>query len=153
LIRRGDTLDIPFLRSLLAHAYGWHVNRADSDVSISRYVDAWGRPGDAALVAMDEGHSVGASWYRLLSEDAPGFGFVDDRTPELTVVVVPTRQGEGIGEQLLDELIVRAELEGYPAISVSVARDDQTEVAIYESRGFLPVAETGNAVTLVRRLS
>ena len=97
VVRRGDRLDVPFLRSLLGHAYNWHVNVFDTDIAISRYVDGWGRRGDTALIAMDDGHSVGAAWYRLFPESVPGYGFLDAETPEITVVVVPSRQGEGIG--------------------------------------------------------
>ena len=93
VVRRGDRLDVPFLRSLLGFAYNWHVTRYETEISISRYVDGWGRPGDTALIAMDEGHSVGAAWFRLFSPDSPGFGFLDDQTPELTIVVVPTMAG------------------------------------------------------------
>src|SRR5271154_4392125 len=96
IVRRGDRLDVPFLRSLLGFAYNWHVANFETDISISRYVDGWGRAGDASLIAMDEGHSVGAAWFRLFSADSPGFGFLDEETPEMTLVVVPTKQGRGI---------------------------------------------------------
>ena len=34
VIRRGGQPDVPFMRSLLVHAYNWHVNRFDTDVPI-----------------------------------------------------------------------------------------------------------------------
>ena len=46
----------------------------DTDVSISHYVDGWGRKGDAALVAMEGGHPVGAAWYRLFPSLTPATG-------------------------------------------------------------------------------
>ena len=62
VIRRGDKLDVPFLRSLLAFAYGWHVAAFDTfDISIYHYVDAWGRPGDASFIATANGHPIGAA--------------------------------------------------------------------------------------------
>ena len=102
VVRRGDKLDVPFLRSLLGFAYNWHVNAFDTDISISRYVDAWGRKGDTALIAMDGGHSVGAGWFRLFPDTLRGYGYVDEETPEMTIVVVPTRQDEGIGATTRD---------------------------------------------------
>ena len=108
VIRRGGHQDVPFMRSMLTHAYNWHVNVFDTDVPIGRYVDGWGRPGDTVLIAMDGGHRVGAGWIRIFRETAPGYGFIDENTPELTVAVVPTRQGEGIGMELLRGLLDRA---------------------------------------------
>jgi GNAT superfamily N-acetyltransferase len=151
VVRRGDRLDVPFLRSLLGFAYNWHVNAFETDVSISHYVDGWGRKGDAALVAMDDGHSVGAGWYRLFTSLNPGYGFVDEDTPELTICVVPTKQGCGIGEQLLEGLLERARSDGYGAVSVSAHRD-HADAASYAGRGFERVREDGETLTLRRQL-
>jgi GNAT superfamily N-acetyltransferase len=147
VIRRGDRLDVPFLRSLLAHAYNWHVTVFDTDISISRYVDGWGRKGDTALIAMDGGHSVGAGWYRLFREGVPGYGFVDDATPELTIVVVPSRQGEGIGQELLAALIARAKADGYAGLSISTERGTR-ESENYLAAGFEQVGERDSTLTL-----
>ena len=135
------------MRSMLTHAYNWHVNVFDTDVPIGRYVDGWGRAGDTVLIAMDGGHRVGAGWIRLFRETAPGYGFIDERTPELTVAVVPSRQGEGIGQQLLRGLLERAQADAYRAVSVSVEKN-HPEVALYEEQGFEHVGETVNAVVL-----
>jgi GNAT superfamily N-acetyltransferase len=151
VIRRGDRLDVPFLRSLLAHAYNWHVKALDTDISIAHYADGWGRRGDAAVVAMDGGHSVGAGWYRLFNESVPGYGFVDEATPELTIVVVPSRQGEGTGERLLAALLERAKADGYKGVSVSVERGNR-EAEGYLANGFEQVAEHGNTLVLRRPL-
>jgi L-amino acid N-acyltransferase YncA len=151
LIRRGGQQDVPFMRSLLTHAYNWHVNRLDTEMPIGRYVDGWGRPGDTALVAMEGGHRIGAGWFRLFRESAPGYGFVDDHTPEVTVVVVPSRQGEGIGELLLGALIERARADAFRALSVSIEKGDE-EIAAFEAEGFEQVGETEDAVILRCRL-
>jgi len=151
VIRRGGQHDVAFMRSLLTHAYNWHVNRLDTDVPIGRYVDGWGRPGDTALIAMEGGHRVGAAWFRLFRQAAPGYGFVDDQTPELTVVVVPSRQGQGIGKLLLNGLIDRARDDAFRALSVSVERG-AAEVAAFEGEGFEQVDETDHAVILRRTI-
>jgi GNAT superfamily N-acetyltransferase len=150
-VRRGDKLDVPFLRSLLGFAYNWHVAAFDTDVAISRYVDAWGRKGDTALIAMDGGHPVGAAWYRLFPDTLRGYGYVDDETPEMTIVVVPTRQHEGIGTQLANALLARAKTDGYAAISVSVERGDPDEQH-FKSVGFEQLREDGKTLTLRRSL-
>src|SRR5881275_1886018 len=152
VIRRGGQPDVPFMRSLLTHAYNWHVNRLDATVPIARYVDGWGRPGDTALLAIEGGHRIGAGWFRLFRESAPGYGFVDESTPELTIVVVPSRQGQGIGQLLLTGLIERAHADAYRGLSVSVEKS-HPEIAAYEAAGFEPVAENGLAVTMRRTFS
>jgi L-amino acid N-acyltransferase YncA len=151
LLRRGGHQDVAFMRSVLSHAYNWHVNRLETDLPLSRYVDGWGRPGDTALVAVDAGHRVGAGWFRLFREASPGYGFVDEQTPEVTIVVVPSKQGEGIGQLLLTGLVERAEAEAFRALSVSVERGNP-EVALFEKNGFEPFGETHHAVILRRKL-
>jgi GNAT superfamily N-acetyltransferase len=151
VIRRGDKLDVPFLRSLLGFAYNWHVAAFDTDISISRYADGWGRSGDTALIAMQGGHSIGAAWFRLFPETGPGYAFLDEETPEVTVVVVPTRQGQGIGAKLLSSLVERAKREGYPALSVSVRRD-HADQPLFSEQGFEQVREEGETLTLRRAL-
>jgi GNAT superfamily N-acetyltransferase len=149
VIRRGGQLDVPFMRSLLTHAYNWHVNVFDTEVPISRYVDGWGRPGDTALLAVEGGHRIGAGWFRLFREAAPGYGFVDAQTPELTIVVLPSRQGQGIGQLLLAGLVERAQADAYRGLSVSIEKS-HPEIAIYEAAGFEQVGENGHAVTMRR---
>jgi GNAT superfamily N-acetyltransferase len=154
VIRRGDRLDVPFLRSLLAHAYGRHASALETfelEVPVGCYVENWGRRGDTALIAMDDGHPVGAAWYRLFSEDAHGYGFIDPATPEVTVVVVPSRQGEGIGQQLLARLLSRAEADGYPALSASVESDDPALESLAE-QGFEVISQQGVTLTMRRLL-
>ena len=151
VIRRGDRLDVPFLRSMLVHAYNWHVNVFETDIPISRYVDNWGRRGDTALIAMDGGHSVGAAWYRLFRESSSGYGFIDEETPELTIVVVPSRQGEGIGKELLAALVARGKADGYTRLSASVDKNNP-ETQAFLGEGFEQVAEHGSTLTLRRRL-
>ena len=150
MIRRGGRQDVPFLRDMLRHAYNWHVNRLDATVPIARYVDGWGRPGDTALLAIEGGHRIGAGWFRLFRESAPGYGFVDESTPEVTIVVVPSRQGEGIGQLLLAGLVERAQADAFRALSVSV---ELHEAELYEAHGFERLTENGHAVTMRRTFS
>ena len=96
-----------FLRDMLRHAYHWRLSE-DTERPVYRYVANWGRRGDAGVIALDGPHAYGAAWYRLFTEDEPGFGFVDEATPELTIAVVPSRRGKGAGAELLKALLERA---------------------------------------------
>jgi GNAT superfamily N-acetyltransferase len=128
---------------MLKHAYHWRLNQ-DPDLPVARYVNTWGRPGDTGLVAWENG-PIGAAWYRLFKASAPGFGFVDERTPELTIAVVPSRRGGGLGGELMRALLARARDEGYQAISLSA---EKGMTKLYERHGFRPVEEKDGTVTM-----
>ena len=149
MIRRGGPADVPFLRDMLRHAYYWRWGSPDEDdVPAARYIEGWGRPGDAAVIALDEGFPVGAAWYRVFRQGAPGYGFLDESTPELSIAVVPSRRGRGFGDELLNALMDRARLEGYTALSLSVETDNPAR-KLYERFGFDKVETRGD--TLVMR--
>ena len=74
--------------------------------AIARYVESWGiRSGDSGLIALVDGASVGAAWLRCFPASAPGYGFVGETTPELSVAVLPAYRGKGIGTRLLEQLL------------------------------------------------
>ena len=148
MIRRGGARDVPFLRDMLRHAYYWRWGRIGSeDLPASRYVDGWGRPGDRAVIALDEASRVGAAWYRLFRRSAPGWGFVDEETPELSIAVVPSRRGRGLGKELLSALTEQARQDGYSALSLSVERVNPSH-ALYARFGFRPVEERDDTITM-----
>lgn len=151
MIRRGSHGDVAFMRSMLSHAYGWRVNQLSTDIPLARYVDNWGREGDVALIAAEGPNRVGAAWFRRFTPDAPGYAFVDAETPELTIAVVPSRRRHGVGQDLLDALLRKAEAEGHAAVSLSVEQGSPA-VAFYERNGFERVAENEGAVTMRRAL-
>ena len=148
MLRPVEVHDVRFLRDMLRHAYHWRVAE-DAERPVYRYVQNWGRPGDAGIVALEGPHPYGAAWYRLFSEREPGFGFVDARTPELTIAVVPARRGRGAGRELLEALLARARAEGYGAVSLSAAAE---QTAYYERFGFETVRVGDHAVTMLARL-
>jgi GNAT superfamily N-acetyltransferase len=140
--------DVRFLRDMLRHAYHWRLAE-DTERPVYRYVQNWGRAGDAGVLALEGPHAYGAAWYRVFTRDEPGFGFVDEQTPELTIAVVPSRRGKGAGKELLEALLAHAREEGYGAVSLSAATE---QVPYYERFGFETVAQSEHAVTMVTRL-
>ena len=38
MTRRGSAADVPFMRSMLPHAYGWRVNALETDIPLARYL-------------------------------------------------------------------------------------------------------------------
>ena len=153
VVRRGGAQDVRFLRDMLHHAYYWKERAPDSGPGpVALYVKAWGRPGDTAVIAIDGGFPVGAAWYRVFSADRPGYGFVDERTPELAIAVVPSARGKGIGSKLLGALLDRVREAGYPSISLSVDRNNAGAIELYERHGFTKVGEDEDSFTMLASL-
>jgi GNAT superfamily N-acetyltransferase len=148
MLRPVGIHDVRFLRDMLRHAYHWRLNE-DTERPVYRYVQNWGRPGDAGVVALEGPHSYGAAWYRLFTAREPGFGFVDERTPELTIAVVPSRRGKGAGKELLEALLERARADGFTAVSLSA---EHGQTAFYEGFGFEVVRDEPHAVTMLAAL-
>lgn len=138
---------------MLHHAYYWRERSPGAGPGpVALYVRGWGRPGDTALIGLVDGFPVGAAWYRLFRASEPGFGFVDEQTPELAVAVVPNARGKGVGGSLLDALLVRAKADGHAALSLSVDRENVAAIHVYEHHGFERVSEHVDSVTMVARL-
>ena len=151
MIRKGSPADVPFMRSMLAHAYGWRVNQLEADIPLTRYVDNWGRRGDVAVIATETGHRVGAAWFRQFKAAEPGYGFVDEQTPELSISIVPSRRKHGLGQELLDGLLEKARAEGHTQVSLSVEQDSPA-VAFYERNGFTAGGESEGGLVMLRQL-
>jgi ribosomal protein S18 acetylase RimI-like enzyme len=154
VLRRGGAQDVRFLRDMLHHAYYWKERAPDGGPGpVALYVKAWGRPGDAAVIALDNGFPVGAAWYRLFTAERPGYGFVDEATPELAIAVVPSARGHGAGAALLGALLARARADGHAAISLSVDRRNDRAIGLYERHGFERVGESDDSLTMLARLA
>ena len=151
IVRRGGHQDVRFLRDMLHHAYYWRER--DPGSTAMRYVRAWGRPGDTAVIALEEGFPVGAAWFRLFPAVEPGYGYVDERTPELAIAVVPSRRGHGVGDALLRALLETARADGYAALSLSVDAKNEGAIRLYERHGFEQAGDDGVSVTMVASLS
>ena len=132
---------------MLRHAFYWRSGGTVEEASLWRYVASWGRRGDTSVIALEDGFPIGAAWYRLFARDEPGFGFMDEQTPEVAIAVVPSRRGRGIGHELLHALIDVAREQGYGALSLSVA-DDSAAMHMFEHQGFEKTRQTDGSWTM-----
>ena len=109
---------------------------------IRKYIADWGRHGDAAWVATANGALIGATWYRLFPEDDPGYGFLNARTPEISIALRPGFRDQGVGSKLLKTLLRHAADAGFEAVSLSVdVRNPATR--LYARLGFEEVERIG----------
>jgi GNAT superfamily N-acetyltransferase len=157
-LRAAQRHDIEFLRALLFEAAYWRPNavrppleHALADPVLARYVEGFGRRGDFGVVADEGAEPLGAAWWRYFQADAPGYGFVDDVTPELSTAVLPAYRGRGIGTALLEALKREARDRQIKRLSLSVERDNPA-AALYARLGFRPFGRQGNALTMVIEL-
>jgi GNAT superfamily N-acetyltransferase len=147
-IRLGEPADLPFIGEMLYEAgFPPDPERPPLPVALAEpplalFIEGWGRPGDAAVIAVEGGRTVGAAWYRLFDDAAtrpPGVR--DSETPEVVIAVAPHRRGHGIGGALLEALKAKARADGFAALSLGVAEANPA-TRLYERHGFVRV-ETG----------
>lgn len=113
---------------------------------LARYALDWGREGDIGYIALEDLIPIGAVWLRLWSGKDRGFGYVNDEIPELAIAVVPDFRGQGVGTELLKQILDAAKTK-YQAISLSV-RANNPVLGLYERTGFIkiPGSEVVNRV-------
>ena len=144
--------DLPFLWEMLYQAL--HVREGHPafprsvlhDPGIAHYLEGFGtRPGDDAQLCLDEhGVHVAAAWVRRMTAADPGYGYVSDEIPELTMAVEPGWRGRGIGRSLLEILLDR-----HPRMSLSVDDENVGAAGLYRSMGFVPVSTAAGSTTMV----
>jgi GNAT superfamily N-acetyltransferase len=148
-LRAAVKADEPFLREMLYLALFVPAGHDPlprsvlNEPSIAKYFDGWGTwAGDRGFVALTDGAPIGAAWLRLFPATDPGYGFVSEQIPELSVAVEPEHRGKGIGTILMQRLI-----EDAGAISLSC---DPTNPArrLYTRLGFEELADSR---TMLRR--
>jgi ribosomal protein S18 acetylase RimI-like enzyme len=142
-IRPARSADEAFLAEMLRLAAAWRdpePSLSPEDVrrtpDLARYVQGWGRDDDGGVIAESPpGFPVGAAWFRLFPASARGFAFLDSRTPELSVAVLERARGRGIGTALVRAAVAEARSRGFPALSLSVERENPA-ARLYEREGF-----------------
>lgn len=156
-IRSAGTDDGDFLFDMLVEAVNWtperRLNReaVRRDPSLDRYIEGWPRPGELGLVAETGEQLIGATWLRLFTADAPGYGYLADDIPELSIGVVEVWRNRGVGRALLRELADHASSAGYDAISLSVERANHAQ-RLYLSEGYRIVRQGADSDTMLKGL-
>lgn len=158
LIRDAAPGDEPFLWRVLSFSADLPpaepppVDAVRRDPGLSPYLVGWGRPGDAGVVAVVAGEPVGAAWHRHFPAAQPGYGFVAEGIPEVSLGVEAAWRGRGIGRALLTALADRARSGGAEALSLSVDANNAAAVGLYQSMGFRTMGGDAGHPTMLLRL-
>jgi GNAT superfamily N-acetyltransferase len=154
VIRDAEAPDLRPLSVALAHAADWNGNAPLSPgeamlrPDLAKYLSGWPWPDDLGVIASIDGRDAGAAWARRLTSASPGYGWVSDDIPELTIGVDPERRRLGIGRALLDALILRVRATA-PALSLSVEDGNIGARALYAKAGFVVVGRVGGSDTML----
>ncbi len=156
-LRNATGQDRASLFDMLVEAVNWTGDRrVDREAVLGRrdlfhYVAEWPSDGEIGQVAEAEDHAIGACWLRYFTSEDPGYGFVSDDIPELSLAVSNTWRGQGVGRLLLRKTADRAGTAGIARISLSVERANQAH-HLYESEGYQVVERGPDADTMILEL-
>ncbi len=148
--RRATAADLPLLEEVFVIAADWNpeaVKGAEfwhADPTFQKYLAGFPRDTDLGFIAEREGQDAGAVWSRYFTAADPGYGFVAEDIPELSIGVVAGRRGEGIGRALLNAMLAASPV----SLSLSVEDGNPAE-ELYRKSGFVPVGRVGNATTML----
>lgn len=122
------------------------------------YTTNWGQRGDVGIVAVSAASApgepevvVGVAWSRILSGENPGYGNVDENTPEYAVSVRQEYRRRGVGEELLTRLTSRLAAQGYTQVSLSVQKTNPAH-RLYRRLGFDVLMDRESDWVMVKNL-
>lgn len=157
-IRRIIPDDIPSLERMLYLAIHVPAGQEAPPFAIIylpdlfHYIENFGQENDLGFAAELNGEVIAAAWARILADPAlPGFGNVDQDTPELAIAVEPAYRGQGIGTRLLEELHQGLRQRGVQQISLSVQKSNPAR-NLYERLGYQTAEVRGEDLLMVKTL-
>jgi len=153
--------------------------RVLADSKTARYIAGWPRDTDLGVIAEAAGprpatpadlpptdsppaepepaeprlaEPAGAAWLRFLPAAEPGYGFVAEDVPELTIGVAASWRNRGLGRALLRSIAAEARARGISQISLAVERKNHAQ-RLYLSEGYRIVdASDKDADTMIKDL-
>ena len=112
------------------------------------YVDRFGTSkDDFTLVAEVEEKIVGAVWVRIMND----YGHIDEETPSLAISLYKEYRGQGIGTNMMKEMLSLLKTHGYKRVSLSVQKANYA-AKMYQKIGFNIVRENKEEWTMVCNL-
>lgn len=123
----------------------------DQTEELAHYYSNFPTGNDFGMLDETGGDIRVVAWLVFFSAEHPGYGFVEEATPELSITTFEGFRGQGIGSELLQKLIAAAAVRGLPGISLSV-EDGNRARSLYSRLGFQVVGRSGCSDTMLFRL-
>lgn len=112
------------------------------------YVKDFGEhQGDMCLVAEVDNEIVGAVWVRIMND----YGHIDDETPSFAISLLKEYRNDGIGTELMKQMLAKLKIQGYKQASLAVQKKNYA-VRMYRKTGFEIVDENDEEYIMVCRL-
>ena len=99
---------------------------------------------DRCLVAEVDGKVIGAIWTRIMND----YGHIADGIPSLAISLYKDYRHQGIGTELLREMLQLLRRDGYPQVSLSVQKANYA-FRMYLKAGFKVLKETEEEYLMV----
>ena len=107
------------------------------DESLQIYIRDFGLlPDDRCLVAELNGKVVGAIWSRIVND----YGHIADDVPSIAISLYKEYRNQGIGTELLKQMLDLLKADGYKSVSLSVQKANYA-MKMYQKAGFQVISE------------
>lgn len=103
-----------------------------SQPELQIYITGFGtKKDDIGLVAEVNKKAVGAVWVRIMND----YGHIDEETPSLAISLYKEYRGQGIGTNMMKEMLSLLKTHGYKRVSLSVQKANYA-AEMYRKIGF-----------------
>ena len=147
LIRHGSE-SIPLLKPLWIALHDHHVAVAPHLGTPRSHEESWNRrlgyyqtwfqeATTFAIIAYDDETAIGYALTRIRSAKSETWQGNEKLAELETLVVLPEYQGQGIGQQLVDEVVREVKEMGYAQLGLTVIASNAGSMAFYEKNGFV----------------
>ena len=114
------------------------------DDNLQVYIRDFGKSSDDyCLVAEADDKVVGAIWSRIMND----YGHIADDVPSIAISLYKEYRNQGIGSDLLKQMLDLLKDEGYKSVSLSVQKANYA-MRMYQKAGFNILSDDGEEVIM-----
>ena len=142
-IRPIHPSEIPLLKDFLYEAIFIHEGAVApprdilDDESLQVYIRNFGKSSnDYCLVAVVDDKVVGAIWSRIMND----YGHIADDIPSMAISLYKEYRDQGIGTDLLKQMLDLLKEKGYKSVSLSVQKANYA-MRMYQKAGFKVISD------------